>query len=195
MVWVLYYIDLYRRFPTGCTWRDVCCSYFDVVLLSCNMFLWNHRLFVFLFAFVAFSQVFQRPVTGAAPPAEGGPPANPHGFIVSSEPSVCDALLAVSALINASGPAVAPFAGEVADLLLLQMRHQHEPQEAAAPAASTTDSAENDSSTPDELQAARICIELVGDLSRALGADFGGIADPLLHQFYQLLKVKKYFKS
>ena len=39
------------------------------------------------------------------------------------------------------------------------------------------------------MQAARICIELVGDLSRALGPEFGAVADPLLHQFYQLLKV------
>ena len=111
--------------------------------------------------------------------------------MASSEPSACDALLAVSALINASGPAVAPFAREVADLLLLQLQQQQEAQDgvAAPTAASAGDGTENDSSTPDELQAARICIELVGDLSRALGADFGSVAEPLLHQFYQLLKV------
>lgn len=137
---------------------------------------------------VFYLQVFQRRGAAAVPvPAEAGMPPNTQGFVVSSEPSVCDALLAVSALINASGPAVGPFAGEVAELLLLQLRHQHEPQETAA--APKTDNAESDSSTPDELQAARICIELVGDLSRALGPDFGGVADPLLHQFYQLLKV------
>lgn len=113
-----------------------------------------------------------------------------HGFIVSSEPSVCDALLALSALINASGPAVSPFAGEVADLLVLQMQHQHEPQEAAASAvAATASTPTNDSSSADELQAARICIELVGDLSRALGTEFGSLSDALLHEFYQLLRV------
>lgn len=111
-----------------------------------------------------------------------------HGFIVSSEPSVCDALLALSALINASGPAVSPFAGEVADLLVLQMQHQYTPEGASAVAA-TASTPTNDSSSADELQAARICIELVGDLSRALGAEFGGLSDALLHEFYQLLKV------
>lgn len=141
-------------------------------------------------------QVFQRPLS--APP-ELLPPPNPHGFIPSTEPSACDALLAISALINAAGPAVAPFAAEVADLLLLQLQQQQDPAAAAAAAAAgaaaggaaaaATEGMEHESENTDELQAARICIELVGDLSRALGPEFGAVADPLLHQFYQLLKV------
>ncbi|KAL8430697.1 hypothetical protein Efla_003679 [Eimeria flavescens] len=144
-------------------------------------------------------RVFQRHPGSTAAAAENGAADNTHGFIVSSEPSVCDALLAVSALINSAGPAVAPFAGEVAQLLLLQLRSQHEAVDAAAATAATAaaaaDHPEQENSTPDELQAARICIELVGDLSRALGPDFSCIADPLLHQFYQLLKAPSVDRS
>ncbi|CDJ29179.1 importin subunit beta-1, putative [Eimeria mitis] len=153
---------------------------------------------VALFKFSAYAWVFQRPTNGVqANQAEGSTsPSNPQGFVVSSEPSVCDALLALSALINSSGPAVSPFAGEVADLLVLQMQHQHEPQEAASTeAAATATTPTNDSSTPDELQAARICIELVGDLSRALGTEFGGLSDALLHEFYQLLRAPSVDRS
>ncbi|CDJ42636.1 importin subunit beta-1, putative [Eimeria tenella] len=143
-------------------------------------------------------QVFQRPTHGlqVSQGESSAAPNNVHGFIVSSEPSVCDALLALSALINASGPAVSPFAGEVADLLVLQMQHQHEPQEAAASAvAATASTPTNDSSSADELQAARICIELVGDLSRALGTEFGSLSDALLHEFYQLLRAPSVDRS
>ncbi|CDI79526.1 importin subunit beta-1, putative [Eimeria praecox] len=143
-------------------------------------------------------QVFQRPTNGVQPnQVEGSAqPNNPQGFVVSSEPSVCDALLALSALINSSGPAVSPFAGEVADLLVLQMQHQYEPQEAApAATAAPSTTSTNDSSTPDELQAARICIELVGDLSRALGTEFGSLSVPLLHEFYQLLRAPSVDRS
>ncbi|KAL8271760.1 hypothetical protein Esti_004355 [Eimeria stiedai] len=150
-------------------------------------------------------RMFQRRSPGGPPvAAEGGPPCGSQGFVLSCEPSVCDALLAVSALINSSGAAVAPFAGEVAELLLLQLKYHHSFREtggaAAAPNSSTASSnalqaAENDVNTPDELQATRICIELVGDLSRALGPDFSTVADPLLHQFYQLLKAPSVDRS
>ncbi|OEH79955.1 importin subunit [Cyclospora cayetanensis] len=149
-------------------------------------------------------QVFQRRTSGVSNALTEGVTgavsgaANPHGFVVSSEPSVCDGLLALSALINASGAAVSPFAGEVADLLVLQMQHQHEPQDsnaAAAASAATGETVHGDSSTADELQAARICIELVGDLSRALGPDFGVLSDALLHEFYQLLRAPSVDRS
>ncbi|KAL8429560.1 hypothetical protein ACSSS7_006490 [Eimeria intestinalis] len=157
--------------------------------------------------------MFQRrsPVPPQSTPEGGGAPCSPHGFVLSCEPSVCDALLAVSALINSSGSAVAPFAGEVAELLLLQLKYNHSLTErdaggvaagnnpaaaaAAAAAAVAAAAADNDLNNTDELQATRICIELVGDLSRALGQDFSGVADPLLHQFYQLLKAPSVDRS
>ncbi|KAL8454648.1 hypothetical protein Emag_001356 [Eimeria magna] len=152
-------------------------------------------------------RMFQRRSPGAPPVTpDGGAPSGPHGFVLSCEPSACDALLALSALINSSGSAVAPFAGEVAELLLLQLKHHHACRETGIDpvignASSSSSSSnplgppENDANTSDELQAARICIELVGDLSRALGPDFSTVADPLLHQFYQLLKAPSVDRS
>ncbi|KFG59588.1 HEAT repeat-containing protein [Toxoplasma gondii RUB] len=124
----------------------------------------------------------------------GSPPANaPPGTAgqlscSASESITNDALLATSALVNASGPSTAAFAEDIVCIIASGLENSTGSAAGSSGGGAGAAAATSGSSTTDELQTVRICVELVGDVSRALGPAFAPYSGPLLARMYQMLQ-------
>nr|PUA86773.1 HEAT repeat-containing protein [Toxoplasma gondii TgCATBr9] len=124
----------------------------------------------------------------------GSPPANaPPGTAgqlscSASESITNDALLATSALVNASGPSTAAFAEDIVCIIASGLENSTGSAAGSSGGGAGAAAATSGSSTTDELQTVRICVELVGDVSRALGPAFAPYSSPLLARMYQMLQ-------
>ncbi|PFH31665.1 HEAT repeat-containing protein [Besnoitia besnoiti] len=124
----------------------------------------------------------------------GSPPANaaagtlPPLSCSASETITNDALLATSALVNAAGPSAAAFAEDVVCIVASGLENSTGSAAGSSGGGAGAAGATSGSSTTDELQTVRICVELVGDVSRALGPAFAPFSGPLLARMYQMLQ-------
>ncbi|CBZ49701.1 hypothetical protein NCLIV_001890 [Neospora caninum Liverpool] len=125
---------------------------------------------------------------GPSPPANAPAGTAAQLSCSASESITNDALLATSALVNAAGPSTAAFAEDVVCIVASGLENSTGSAAGSSGGGAGAAAATSGSSTTDELQTVRICVELVGDVSRALGPAFAPYSGPLLARMYQMLQ-------
>ncbi|PHJ22862.1 importin subunit beta [Cystoisospora suis] len=123
-----------------------------------------------------------------SPPANAPPGSVPPLSCSASESITNDALLATSALVNAAGPAAKDFAEDVVCVVASGLENSTGSAAGNSGGGAGAAAATAGSNTTDELQTVRICVELVGDISRALGPAFVPYSERLLAKMYQMLQ-------